>query len=49
MMEDGRRGMREGQGFYDFREMDVTAYQHDTLARFVRLLNHMELLAAPAD
>ena len=49
MMEDGRRGMREGQGFYDYREMDVAVYQHDMLARFVRLLSHMELLAAPAD
>lgn len=49
MMADGRKGMREGQGFYDFRGMDVEAFQRDMLARFVRLLTHMELLPPPAD
>ncbi len=49
MMEDGRRGMREGKGFYDFSEIDVDEFQRNMLARFVALLKHMELLPPPAD
>ncbi|MDP6174406.1 MAG: 3-hydroxybutyryl-CoA dehydrogenase [Rhodospirillales bacterium] len=49
MMRDGRLGMREGQGFYDFSEMDVDAYQRQMLSRFVTLLKQMELLPPAAD
>ncbi|MCH8963562.1 MAG: hypothetical protein IIB58_01270 [Planctomycetes bacterium] len=49
MMADGRRGMRDGQGFYDFREMDVDDFQRRMLARFVGLLKHLDLLPPPAD
>ncbi|MFP6706707.1 MAG: 3-hydroxybutyryl-CoA dehydrogenase [Alphaproteobacteria bacterium] len=46
-MEQGRNGLRDGKGFYDFEAMDVTAYQRDQMARFVGLFRHLNLLPAP--
>jgi 3-hydroxybutyryl-CoA dehydrogenase len=48
LMQEGRRGAREGQGFFDWRGRDLDAYQHDLLGRFVGLLKHLELLPPPA-
>jgi 3-hydroxybutyryl-CoA dehydrogenase len=47
LMNEGRRGAREGQGFYDWRRRDPAAYQHDLLRRFVGLLKHLQLLPPP--
>jgi 3-hydroxybutyryl-CoA dehydrogenase len=47
-MQEGRTGMRAGQGFYDFDAMDVPAYQQERLIRFVGLLRHLNLLRDPA-
>ena len=47
MMEDGRRGMREGQGYYDFRKMDVDAFQKGKLETFVKLLGDLGKLPPP--
>jgi 3-hydroxybutyryl-CoA dehydrogenase len=47
MMKDGRKGMREGRGFYDFTKMDVAAYQREKLARFVKLLGFLDRLPKP--
>jgi len=47
MMEDGRRGMREGQGYYDFRNMDVEAFQQEKMQRFVTLLNGLGHVPKP--
>lgn len=47
-MRDGRTGLRAGEGFYDFRGMDVDAYQRERLVRFVGLLRHLNLLRDPA-
>lgn len=47
MMEDGRRGMREGQGYYDFRDMDVDAWQKEKLTRFVTLLGSLGQIPKP--
>ena len=46
-MEQGRRGLRDGRGFYDFDAIDVPAYQRDQMARFVALLRHLDLLPKP--
>jgi 3-hydroxybutyryl-CoA dehydrogenase len=46
-MEQGRNGLRDGKGFYDFEAMDVPAYQRDQMARFVGLFRHLNLLPAP--
>ena len=47
-MQEGRTGMRAGQGFYDFNAMDVPHYQQERLIRFVGLLRHLNLLKDPA-
>lgn len=49
-MAANRNGLRDGVGFYDWRDRDVPAYRQERLAAFVRLLQHLELMppAAPA-
>ena len=47
MMEDGRKGLREGQGYYDFRNMDVDAWQKEKLTRFVTLLGSLGQVPKP--
>lgn len=47
-MEEGNTGMKAGRGFYNFSEMDVPAYQRETIKKFVDLLRHLGLLAPPA-
>jgi len=37
-MQNGRNGLRDGQGFYDYRDMDVEAYKQQRLGDFVRKL-----------
>ena len=43
-MREGRNGLRDGQGFYDYRERDVDAYRQQRLGDFVKLLQHLSLL-----
>ncbi|HEX7054930.1 MAG TPA: 3-hydroxybutyryl-CoA dehydrogenase [Burkholderiales bacterium] len=47
LMRSGRRGAREGEGFYDWRGRDLAAYQRDLVARFVALFRHLRLLPPP--
>ncbi len=47
LMEEGRRGAREGEGFYDWRGRDLSEYQRELVGRFVALFRHLELLAPP--
>lgn len=46
-MKEGRTGLKAGQGFYDFSDRDVSAYQQETMKKFVDLLKHLGLLAPP--
>ena len=43
-MEEGRIGLRSGQGFLDYEGLDVPAYQRERLAAFVAMLKHMGML-----
>ena len=43
-MREGRNGLREGQGFYDYHGRDVDAYRRDRLEHFVKLVRHLNLL-----
>lgn len=43
-MREGRRGLRDGGGFYDYRAMDVATYRDQRLAAFVALLRHRKLM-----
>ena len=47
MMEDGRKGLREGRGYYDFRGIDVDAWQQEKLSRFVTLLDSLGQIPQP--
>ena len=46
-MADGRIGLRSGQGFYDFTDLNIDEYQRETLRKFVDLLRHLDMLPAP--
>ncbi|MBL8376252.1 MAG: 3-hydroxybutyryl-CoA dehydrogenase [Burkholderiales bacterium] len=46
-MQEGRRGLREGRGFYDWRKVDTAAYRKATLGRMVAMLRFMNRLPAP--
>lgn len=46
-MEEGRVGLRSGQGFLDYAGLDIPAYQHERLAAFVGLLGHFGLAQPP--
>ncbi|MCB1678879.1 MAG: 3-hydroxybutyryl-CoA dehydrogenase [Halioglobus sp.] len=43
-MRENRNGIRDGQGFYDYRERDVAAYREERLGDFVKLLQYLSLL-----
>jgi 3-hydroxybutyryl-CoA dehydrogenase len=47
LMEEGKRGAREGQGLYDWRGRDLAAYQKDLLGRYVSLFRHLGMLPPP--
>jgi 3-hydroxybutyryl-CoA dehydrogenase len=47
LMQSGRRGAREGEGFYDWRGRDLGAYQRELVERFVALFRHLRLLPPP--
>ena len=47
MMKTGRKGMREGRGFYDYTKMDVEAFKREKLARFVGILRNTGQLPKP--
>ena len=44
LMEEGKRGTREGEGLYDWRGKDLGAYQRDLVGRYVALFRHLGLL-----
>ncbi|MDQ8030537.1 MAG: 3-hydroxybutyryl-CoA dehydrogenase [Bordetella sp.] len=43
-MEQGRNGLRDGQGFYDYAGRDIGAYRLQRLGELVRRLEVMDLL-----
>jgi 3-hydroxybutyryl-CoA dehydrogenase len=43
-MEQGRNGLRDGQGFYDYAGMDVDAYKMERLSQLCKRLEVMGLL-----
>ena len=36
MMDEGRLGLKSGEGFYDYRGRDVAAYRRDVLGAHAR-------------
>ena len=48
MMDEGRLGLKSGQGFYDYRGRDVGAYRRDVLARTLAQVRDAGLWRPPA-
>ena len=48
MMEEGRLGLKTGEGFYDYRDRDVAAYRRDVLARTLAQVRDAGLWRPPA-
>jgi 3-hydroxybutyryl-CoA dehydrogenase len=46
-MAEGKIGLRTGQGFLDYTDMDINAYREQRLAAFVDLLKHFGLARPP--
>lgn len=46
-MHEGRNGLRDGKGFYDFAGVDAAAYREQALGRMLAMLAHLGLLRAP--
>ncbi len=47
LMAEGRNGLKDGQGFYDYRGTDVPAYRLDVLRRTLGMLQHAGLFKPP--
>jgi 3-hydroxybutyryl-CoA dehydrogenase len=47
-LREGRTGLRDGIGFYDYKGRDIAAYQRQRLTEFVRLLEAQSLLPTAA-
>lgn len=43
-MREGRNGMRDGAGYFDWGSIDVRAYRRERLSEFVKLLAFLKLL-----
>ena len=46
-MHEGRRGLRDGRGFFDWLSTDSAGYRRDVLARQLALLRHLGLAPRP--
>jgi 3-hydroxybutyryl-CoA dehydrogenase len=46
-MREGRRGLRDGKGFFDWQTVDTAAYRRGVLARQLALLRHLGLAPRP--
>ena len=47
LMREGKQGLREGEGFYDWNNIDRDAWQRDALGRQLAMLKHLGLLKPP--
>jgi 3-hydroxybutyryl-CoA dehydrogenase len=48
-MAEGRNGLRDGKGFYDYSSKDMQAYRLGRLSEFMRMLHQAGLARPPAD
>jgi len=46
-MNEGRNGLRDGKGFYDWAAVDPAAYRREALARLVGMLRYTGMLRPP--
>lgn len=46
-MRDGRNGLRDGKGFYDYSHVDSNHYKKEVLGRMLGMLRHLDLMRPP--
>ncbi len=46
-MDEGKIGLKTGEGFYDWRETDVAAYRRARLGDFLRAVQDAGLIRPP--
>ena len=46
-MREGRIGLRTGEGFLDYENLDIEAYRRDRLKAFVAMLGHLGIARPP--
>jgi 3-hydroxybutyryl-CoA dehydrogenase len=46
-MAEGKNGLRDGKGFYDYAAMDIAVYRRTRLAEFFRMLQQAGLVIPP--
>ncbi len=47
LMRAGKRGLREGEGYYDWRGTDTDAYRRERFAQFVKLFGQLGEMPKP--
>lgn len=47
LMREGKRGLREGEGYYDWKQVDIPAYRRATLAKLLAMLRYSGLHRPP--
>jgi 3-hydroxybutyryl-CoA dehydrogenase len=48
LMQQGRNGLRSGEGFYDYHGRDLPAYRRDVMARMLAMLRQIGMARPPA-
>ncbi|MFT6890134.1 MAG: 3-hydroxybutyryl-CoA dehydrogenase, partial [Halioglobus sp.] len=43
-MKNNRNGLRDGKGFYDYKDTDVNLYREQRLRDFIAQLRHSNML-----
>ncbi len=46
-MREGRNGLRDGKGFYDFTGVDVATYRNEALGRMLGMLKYLGMMRPP--
>jgi 3-hydroxybutyryl-CoA dehydrogenase len=46
-MREGRNGLRDGKGFYDFSGVDLNQYKKEVLGKMLAMLKHLGLMRPP--
>ena len=46
-MREGKNGLKDGEGFYDYRNRDLAQYRRDVLSRTLGMLRHARLQRPP--
>ena len=46
-MREGRNGLRDGGGFYEYDKIEPNQYKKEVLGRMLGMLRHLDLVRPP--